>query len=49
MRPQIEIRDATVDDPGLIRFCESIGAEPAHEWVGYRLAGEDLDHLASGE
>jgi GNAT superfamily N-acetyltransferase len=32
-----------------IRFYESIGAEPAHEWVGYRLAGEALDRLASGE
>ena len=32
-----------------IRFYESIGAEPVHEWVGYRLAGEALDRLASGE
>jgi GNAT superfamily N-acetyltransferase len=32
-----------------IRFYESIGAEPLNEWVGYRLAGEALDHFASGE
>lgn len=32
-----------------IRFYESIGAEPVQEWVGYRLAGEALDRLASGE
>lgn len=32
-----------------IRFYESIGAEPVHEWVGYRLGGEALDRLASGE
>ena len=32
-----------------IRFYESIGAKPLHEWVGYRLAGEALDRFASGE
>ena len=29
-----------------IRFYESIGAEPLHEWVGYRLAGEALRRFA---
>ena len=32
-----------------IRFYESIGAEPLHEWVGYRLSGEALQQLAAGK
>jgi GNAT superfamily N-acetyltransferase len=29
-----------------IRFYESLGAEPLHEWIGYRLTGEALRRLA---
>lgn len=31
-----------------IRFYESLGAVPLHEWVGYRLTGQALADLAAG-
>jgi GNAT superfamily N-acetyltransferase len=31
-----------------IKFYESMGAEPLHEWVGYRLTGRALQDLAAG-
>ena len=31
-----------------IKFYESLGAEPLHEWIGYRLTGEALHKLANG-
>lgn len=30
-----------------IKFYESLGAEPLHEWVGYRLTGDALSALAA--
>ena len=32
-----------------IEFYESLGAQPQSEWIGYRLTGDSLHKLASGE
>ncbi|MFD2176036.1 GNAT family N-acetyltransferase [Veronia pacifica] len=29
-------------------FYESLGAEPQHEWIGYRMSGETLVNFAEG-
>ena len=31
-----------------IKFYDSIGAEPLHEWIGYRLTGDALHRFANG-
>jgi GNAT superfamily N-acetyltransferase len=30
-----------------IKFYEAFGAQPQHEWIGYRLSGEALTHFAA--